>query len=156
MALQIEDLDSPPIMRDGRILYAVGAHEVGTYEYHRWVETPDRMIQDSLVRLLRASGRYSSVDGKGSKVAADYIVQGKIYQFSEVDAPDIRTRVSMEIELRDAKSGHTVWSQTYTHEEPVNGRQIPDVVDSLDRNLRQGLAETVSGLGQYFSSHPHP
>jgi ABC-type uncharacterized transport system auxiliary subunit len=154
VALQVGNMDSPPIMRDGRILYAVGAHEMGTYEYHRWVETPDRMVQDSLLHLLRASGRYSSVDGPGSSVKADYIVQGKIYEFSEVDAQDVRTRVSMEIELRDLKSGHTVWSRTYTNDEPVDGKEMPDVVDSLGRNLRQGLSEIVSGLGQYFSSRP--
>jgi ABC-type uncharacterized transport system auxiliary subunit len=153
VTLQVGNIDSPPIMRDGRILYAVGAHEMGTYEYHRWVETPDRIVQDSLLRLLRASGRYSSVDGQRSNVKADYVVQGKIYEFSEVDAQDIRTRVSLEIELRDSKSGRTVWSRTYTHDEPVEGKEMPDVVDSLDRNLRQGLSEIVSGIDRYFTEH---
>ncbi len=71
-------------MRDGRILYQVGTHEVGAYEYHRWVETPDRVVQDSLVRLLRASGKFQSVDTPRNPAKPDYIVQGQIYEFSEI------------------------------------------------------------------------
>ena len=79
VTIQVGNLDSPPIMRDGRILYQVGAHEVGAYEYHRWVETPDRMIQSSLVRLLRASGKYQSVDTPRGGMKADYVLQGWIH-----------------------------------------------------------------------------
>ena len=107
------------------------------------METPDR--------LLRSSGRYPSVDIQRSNVRADYTVQGKIYEFSEVDKPEIHTRVSMEIEVHDVKSGRTFWSRIYTHEGPVSGKEIPDVVESLDQNLRQGLSEIVTGIHQYFA-----
>jgi ABC-type uncharacterized transport system auxiliary subunit len=138
-------------MRDGRILYQVGSHEVGAYEYHRWVETPDRMVQDSLVRMLRASGRYQSVETPRSGVRADYILQGRLYEFSEVDKPEIYSRVSIEIELQDAKNFRTVWSRVYTNEERVSGKEVPDVVESLDKNLRQGISEIVAGLNQFFA-----
>ena len=151
VTLQVENIDSPPLMRDGRILYQVGAHEMGAYEYHRWVETPDRIVQDSLVRLLRSSGRYQSVETQRNSARADYIIQGKIYEFSEVDKPEIHTRVSMEIELREGKSDRTVWSRLYTNEELVSGKEIPDVVNSLDQNLRRGLLEIMTGLNQYFA-----
>jgi len=150
--LLVGNIDSPPIMRDGRILYQVGNHEMGAYEYQRWVETPDRMIQNALVRMLRSSGRYSSVDIQRSSVRADYTLQGKIYEFSEVDKPEIHTRVSMEIELHEVKSGRTVWSRLYTHEEMAGGKLITDVVESLDQNLRRGLSEIVTGLNQYFAA----
>jgi ABC-type uncharacterized transport system auxiliary subunit len=151
VTLQVGNIDSPPLMRDGRILYQVGAHEMGAYEYHRWVETPDRMVQNSLVRLLRSSGKYQSVDIQRNTVRADYVIQGKVYEFSEVDKPEIHTRVSMEIELRDGKSSRTVWSRLYTHEDLVSGKEIPDVVESLDQNLRRGLSEIMTGLDQYFA-----
>jgi ABC-type uncharacterized transport system auxiliary subunit len=109
------------------------------------------MVQNSLVRLLRSSAKYPSVDVQSSNARADYIVSGKIYEFSEIDNPDIRTRVSMEIELRDAKTSRTVWSRLYTREEPVRGKEVPDVVTSLDQNLKQGLTEIVAGIHQYFA-----
>jgi len=152
VALQVASIDSPPIMRDGRILYQVGTHEVGAYEYHRWVETPDRVVQDSLVRMLRSSGKYQSVDTPRSTVKPDYIVQGKIYEFSEMDKPAVFSRVSLEIELHDAKTGRTVWSRLYTDEQAVSGKEIPDVVHSLDENLQKGLSQIVAGLEQYFAA----
>jgi ABC-type uncharacterized transport system auxiliary subunit len=139
-------------MRDGRLLYQVGTHEVGAYEYHRWVDTPDRMVQSSIVRMLRASGKFQSVDTPRSGARADYVLQGRIYEFSEVDKPELFSRVSLEVELHEIKTFRTVWTRTYTHEERVDGKQVPDVVDSLDKNLRQGLLEIVSGLNQYFST----
>jgi ABC-type uncharacterized transport system auxiliary subunit len=154
VTLHVGSIDSPPLMRDGRILYRVGAHEMGAYEYHRWVETPDRLVQSSLVRLLRSSGKYRSVDTPRNTARPDFIVQGKIYEFAEIDKPEIYTRVSMEIELHDAKTGRTVWSRLYTDERLVNGKEIPDVVASLDQNLRQGLSEIVAGIDQYFASRP--
>ena len=156
VSLQVGNIEAPPIMRDGRILYQVGTHEVGAYEYHRWVETPDRVVQDSLVRLLRASGKFQSVDTPRNAVKSDYIVQGKIYEFSEMDKPEIHSRVSLEIELHDAKTGRTIWSQIYTAEESVNGKEVPDVVHSLDQNLGRGLSQIVAGLDQYFAGRVPP
>jgi ABC-type uncharacterized transport system auxiliary subunit len=151
VALQVGNIDSAPIIRDGRILYQTGTHELGAYEYHRWVETPDRVVQDSLVRLLRSSGKFQSVDTPRNIVKPDYILQGKIYEFQEVDKPQVFARVSLEIELHDAKTGRTVWSKIYTNEESVEGKDIPDVVHSLDQNLGHGLSQIVTGLDQYFA-----
>ncbi len=151
VSLQVGNIESPPIMRDGRILYQVGTHEVGVYEYFRWVETPDRVVQDSLIRLLRSSGKFQSVDTPRNVIKPDYIIQGKIYEFSEIDKPQVFARVSLEIELHDTKTGRTVWSRIYTNEESVSGKEVPDVVHSLDQNLGHGLAQIVTGLDQYFA-----
>ena len=151
MTLQIANIDAPGIMRDGRILYQVGANEVGTYEYHRWVETPDRMVQNALVRLLRSSGKYQSIDRFMTGAKPDYIVRGKIYEFAEVDKPEIYTRVSMEIELHEGPSNRTVWSHVYSGEEKVDGKEMPNVVQSFDSNLRRRLSEIVAGLDEYLA-----
>jgi len=151
VSLQVGNIESPPIMRDGRILYQVSAHELGTYEYHRWVETPDRVVQDSLVRLLRSSGKFQSVDTPRNSINPDFIIRGKIYEFSEMDKPQVFARVSLEIELHEAKTGRTVWSRIYTNEESVNGNGVTDVVHSLDQNLGRGLSEIVAGLDEYFA-----
>jgi ABC-type uncharacterized transport system auxiliary subunit len=151
LTLQVATIEAPAIMRDGRILYQVGANEVGAYEYHRWVETPDRMVQNSLIRLLRSSGKYPTVDRVITGAKPDYIVRGKIYEFAEIDKPDIYTRVSMEIELHESPSNRTVWSHVYSGEEKVEGKEMPNVVQSFDQNLRQRLSEIVTGLDQYFA-----
>ena len=51
------------------------------------------------------------------------------------------------------RGAQTVWSRNYTDEESVKGKDVPDVVQSLDDNLRRGLTQVVAGLDQYFSAN---
>ena len=62
-------------------------------------------------------------------------------------------RVTIEMELRDSKTGATVWTHFYTHDEPVGGKEVPAVVEALDRNVLRGTSEFMAGLDQYFSTH---
>jgi hypothetical protein len=40
----------------------------------------------------------------------------------------------------------------YANEGSVTGKEVPDVVESLDQNLRRGLSEIVTGLDQFLAS----
>ena len=60
-ALIVGNIWVPSELQDGRIRYRVGSNEVGAYQFHRWSERPGTMISESLVRTLRASGKYRSV-----------------------------------------------------------------------------------------------
>ena len=59
---------TPESLQDARIRYRSGANEMGSYEYHRWQERPGAIVRDSLVRALRASGRYRRVVEASSAV----------------------------------------------------------------------------------------
>jgi ABC-type uncharacterized transport system auxiliary subunit len=56
--------------------------------------------------------------------------------------------------LKDTKSGATVWSHYYKHDEPVSGKDVPAMVAALDRNVQRGVEEIKASLDQYFSSQP--
>ena len=45
------------LYREDRIVYGNGKEQLGTYEFERWAEPPAEMIQEVLLRQLRASGR---------------------------------------------------------------------------------------------------
>jgi hypothetical protein len=61
--------------------------------------------------------------------------------------------VTLDLELRDMKTGSTVWTHNYTHDEPVNTKDISAVVAALNRNAQQGVREVCTSLDQYFASH---
>jgi hypothetical protein len=56
--------------------------------------------------------------------------------------------------LHDARTGATVWTHFYTHDEPVARKDISAVVAALDHDVQQGIAEFSASLDQYFSAHP--
>jgi len=151
ITLLVGRIECAPLLRDGGILYRTGTHEVNAYHYHRWLETPDRVVQDRLVQVLRASGRYSSVQEQNAAAGGDYLVRGKLVDFSEIDNSTIQVRVSIAMELYNRKAGSTVWTHYYTRDEPVDGKDIQDVVRCLERNLSKGLNEIAASLDQFFS-----
>jgi ABC-type uncharacterized transport system auxiliary subunit len=107
-----------------------------------------------VITSLRASGMYRSVSRISSNLRGDYIVRGHLYALDDVKAPGLAARFSFQLELFDPKSGATLWSGAYTHDEPVNGKTVADVVEAQDRNVRAGLNQLTSELAQYFASHP--
>ncbi|MDE3179425.1 MAG: membrane integrity-associated transporter subunit PqiC, partial [Acidobacteriota bacterium] len=134
-------IDAPEILQDEPIVYRSGPNEIGTYEYHHWAVPPARMVKELLIRRLRASGKYRSVDELGSVVEGEYVLHGRLYDFEEVDRGSIEALVSMEFELFDRRNRKAVWTHNYSQSIPVQGKEISDVVSALNRNLAQGLTE---------------
>jgi len=153
VTLLLGPITSSDLYRGDRIVYSSEGHAIGTYEYQRWVDPPAQMIQDVLSRKLRTSGRYRGVHSWSSNARGDYRLRGKLYDFKEVSGATLVGRVTIELELRDSKTGATVWTHFYTHDEPVSGKEVPAVVEALDRNVLLGVSEIMASLDQYFSTH---
>ncbi len=142
------------LYREDRIVYGNGPEQLGTYEYQRWAEPPAEMIQEVLLRELRASGRYRAVHYRRSNMQGDFAIRGRLYDFKEVDGGTTSARLTLELEMRDLKTGATVWSHYYTHDEAASGKDVPDIVAALDKNVQRAVKEVVGSLDQYFASHP--
>ena len=153
VSLVVASIGGPEILRGSPIAYRVGANEIGTYQYSQWEEPPTEMIQNSLIRLLRESGNYQSVESLSGGSDGQFVVRGRLNDFEEVDGPAITGLVSMEFELYDRKSGKVVWTHSYTQSEPANGKDISAIVSALDVNLDRGLKEVAAGIDQYFSTN---
>lgn len=142
------------VYRDDRLVYGSGPVQLGTYEFERWAQTPASMIQDILVTYLRGTGQYRAVSRVGSASHGDYIVRTNLVSFYEVDKPQLVARFSVHLDLFDPKAGSVVWTGSYSHDEPVNGKSVADVVEAMDRNVRAGMQQLSAGLAQYFVEHP--
>lgn len=141
------------LYRDDHIVYTSKGQAMGTYEYHRWAESPPEMIDDVLLRELQVSGRFKNVYFLRSDTRGDYILRGRLYDLREISQNTLAARVAFEFELRDSKTATTVWSRYYSRDEPVDGKDVNAVVAAMDRNVQSGLHQVIGGLEQYFSSH---
>jgi ABC-type uncharacterized transport system auxiliary subunit len=154
IALLLGPLSASHLYREDKIVYSSGGQNMGTYETQRWAEPPTEMMQEVLYRQLEASGRYRSVNPLRSGGHGDYLLHGRLYDFKEVSGNPLVARVAIEYELRDTKTGMTVWSHYYAHDEPVSGKDVGAIVAALDRNTQNIVGEVKAGLEQYFSAHP--
>jgi ABC-type uncharacterized transport system auxiliary subunit len=152
VTLLLGPLRASHLYREDHIVYSSTGENMGTYEYQRWSEPPTEMLVDVLLRDLRASGKYRAVDVLRSNSHGDYILYGRLYDFKEISGSTLLTRVTVDLELRETKTGSTVWTHYYSHDEPVTGKDISAVVAALDRNAQRGMVEVKSSLDQYFST----
>jgi len=154
VTLLIGRLAAPALYHEDQIVYSSGGQSMGTYEYQRWSEPPTDMIAEVMLRQLRASGHYRGVYVLRSDLSGDYLLHGHLYDFKEISGPPLVGRVTMELELRNVKTGNTVWTHFYTRDEPAAGKEVGAVVAALDKNVQQGIAEFRASLDQYFAEHP--
>jgi ABC-type uncharacterized transport system auxiliary subunit len=151
--LLVAPLTASHLYREDRIVYSVG-NEMGTYQYQRWAEPPTELFEDLLIRKLRDSGRYQGVYRQTSAAQGDYVLHGHLYDFREVSGGNLSATVTVELELRDVKTGSTVWTEFYTHDEPVERKKdVSAVIAALDRNAQQGISEFAASLDKYFAAH---
>jgi len=154
VTLLVGGLMTTHLYREDRIVYGNGPEQLGTYEFQRWAEPPTEMIQEILLRQLRATGHYRAVHVRRSNMPGDFAIRGRLYDFKEITGEQMSTRVTLELEMRDVKTGATVWNHYYTHDEPVTGKDVPAIVVALDMNVQRAVKEVVESLDQYFASHP--
>ena len=154
VTLLIGRLTAPALYREDQIVYDTGGESMGIYEYHRWSEPPPEMISEVMLRQFRASGHYRGVYTLQSDIRGDYLLHGRLYDFKEISAGSLVGRVTMELELRNIKTGTTVWTHFYTHDEPASGKDTSAVVAALNKGVQQGVAEFRTSLEEYFAANP--
>lgn len=152
--VMVRSFEAAHLYLDNKMVYGMDSLEMGTYQYQRWVEPPAEILQDSLVRGLRASGRFKGVYSLRSDINGQFILGGHLYDFKEVDGSAIVARLSYETRLRERKSGATVWSHVYSHDEPASDKSMPAVVQAMDKNVQRSVEEVQAGLDEYFRAHP--
>jgi ABC-type uncharacterized transport system auxiliary subunit len=152
VTLLLGPLRASHLYREDHIVFSSSGESMGTYQYQQWAEPPTEMLVDVLLRDLRASGKYRAVDALRSNSHGDFILYGRLYDFKEISASPVMARLTMDLQLRETKTGSTVWTHYYSHDEPVNEKDISAVVAALDRNAQRGMSEIKASLDQYFST----
>jgi ABC-type uncharacterized transport system auxiliary subunit len=152
ITLLVGPLKASHLYREDRLVYATDSEEMGTYQVHRWAEPPTEMMQELLWRSLRASHRYSAVYLLSSSSHGDFVLQGNLYDFKEVVRQHARGPLNLELELREMKTGAIVWTHSYSHDEPVKGKDVSAVVAALDQNAQRCVSEAEASLNEYFAS----
>ena len=154
VTLLVGRLVASQLYHDDRLVYGSGPVQLGTYEYDRWAEPPADMVQNMLVTVLRKQGQFRAVSKVTSNVRGEYVVRGHLFSMYGVDQPELVARFSLQLELYDPTMRAMLWSQIYTHDEPVQGKTVPDIVIAMDKNVTAGLQQLSAGIEQYFVSHP--
>jgi ABC-type uncharacterized transport system auxiliary subunit len=154
VVLMVRPLEASPLYLDDKIVYGLDGPQMGTYQNHRWEEPPIEILQTALIRGLRASGHFRAVYTIRSDANGRFLLGGYLYDFKEVDMKPIVARLNYEVRLRDRKTSTTVWSHSYSHDEPASEKTVNAFVIAMDKNVKRSVEEIQAGLDEYFQSHP--
>ena len=119
------------------------------YNYHFWVESPSRMIQELTVDYLRKAKLAPRVVTPEFRAPGDYELTGKIKRFEQVHGRPPRAVVTLEFGLYRARDGHLLHLETYEKSIPLNDEDVGRATVAMGEAVQQilaGLVQDISAL----------
>ena len=146
--LEVDRLRVEAVAQGRRMLYRDASlpNVIGQHRYHYWSDPPGLMLQDQLVRSLRAAGVAKSVVTPGIHVDSDYLLKGRIVRM-ERHTGSGAPRIAVEIgfSLVGTEGRKLLLHESYLEERSVSrddvGASVAAYDDALAAILRRLLAD---------------
>ncbi len=106
-----------------QIIYVRTPYRLEHYAYHRWVDTPARMLEPLLMRMLEGSGLFSAVVGPDTAVRANLRLDAELLHLQQVfksdDSKSSEVQLALSVSLVDIAQARLIGSRTFSITEPV-------------------------------------
>jgi len=103
------------------------------YHYHSWAGAPDRMVQDMLVRCLRAGNAAERVLAPEQALGAPrYRLAGQLNRLEQWRGDDPRVEVEMELGLVRRRDGALLWVEHFRAKAPAPDASVAGAVRAFD------------------------
>jgi ABC-type uncharacterized transport system auxiliary subunit len=146
-SVEVERFKSDLVTDDRSLVYreSLDTPELKNYTYHRWSDTPTRLMQSVFTRGLRdanfTSGSVMEADGRSSP---DYFLHGRIYHLEEVKDDGHFAIVDLDLALRDKSNKKNRFTKNYRVQEDISGGDHADVVAAYNRALGIIVSDFIS------------
>ncbi len=147
--LEVDRLRVEAIAQGRRMLYRDTSRpeEIAQRAYHHWADPPNVMIQNQLVRYLRAAGAAESVVTPAVYVESDYLLAGRIVRLEHL-LGGVESRVSVEIELvlMSQEGRELLLLETYREERTARGAGVAASVTAYEQAISAIFERFVADL----------
>ncbi|QWT18692.1 membrane integrity-associated transporter subunit PqiC [Bacillus sp. NP157] len=132
-------LDNP------RIAVMPDASTITVYASARWSDTSPHLFRDRLADAFRDSARITALSTDDSNVAADYELGGNLAAFqTEYNGGKPEVVIRFDAMLAATRKHQIVASQRFEVREPIDGKEVPQVVQAFGRAMDK-LSRDVVG-----------
>lgn len=155
VTLGVAGLGGAETYQQERLVYRTLPHKVAYYPYDRWEVPPVEMVTDALIRQLRAGGLYRRVVPYTRDGQVDYMLRGRLLRFDEEDGgPGTPWTAVVEIDyqLVDPQKGQVVSTGLARATQPVQGRQVEAIVESLTVATREAVGSLAAQVARSIPS----
>lgn len=144
-ALRIATPNAPRALDNARIAVVPEANTITVYAGARWADSAPHLVRDRLTDAFRDSGRVAAISTDDSNLGADYELGGSLAAFQTEyvgSAPEVVIR--FDAVLAGTRKHQIVGTRRFEVHEPVNGKEVPQVVEAFGRAMDKLSAEVVA------------
>ena len=147
--LAVRRFETPPYLRQGRIVYRQSPAEIGFYNYHRWAADPATTVTTAVIDSLRSSRLFSFVKPYDGQSQQDYLLSGRLERLGEMDyGGSVRVEANLSADVVNLRTGDTVWTGDAAEILRVDTRNVNSVVEEMSHAVQKSIDRLVASLGQ--------
>ena len=149
-ALRIATPHSSQVTDSTRVLVLQQENRISAYKGIRWGNPAPILLRDQLAEAFRTNGRFSSVSSGNSNLMADLELGGDLTAF-QVEYKNGIPAVNIRFYATLVQSGRNriVATRSFEIIEPVQGREIPEVIAAFGRATDRLAAKIINWTLQY-------
>ncbi len=145
--LEVDRVEAEGVLGDRAIAYLSAPGAVRRYSYEFWADPPGRMVQDALVRALRAANAAGTVVTPDLRLVPTWIVRARLLRFEQEPAAG-RVAVALRVAVLGADDSHLVMQRDYAVEAPATGTSPAAAAAAMGRAMSEVLSRMVADLGR--------
>jgi uncharacterized lipoprotein YmbA len=150
----VRRFDTPPYLRQGRIVYREAPQQIGFYEYRRWAEDPAATTTAAIIDSLRASRLFTVVKAYDSQDKPDYIMSGRLERLDEIDyGGGVRVEAKLTAALVNPRTGAMVWSDDASNGLSVDTRDMNSVVVEMSHAVEKCIDQLMDALSGHLRTN---
>ncbi|MBO0709914.1 MAG: membrane integrity-associated transporter subunit PqiC [Acetobacteraceae bacterium] len=118
--------------------------------YEEWIVSPNEAVENDLRQWLADSGLFAAVIGPGSRLTADFVLEGTLTAF--VANPAMRrARAVLSIALIDQRASQTraLMQHTFTAEQPLANTNTAGMVEALRAAVASLLRQVEQAIAVF-------
>lgn len=135
--VEVARLSGDGLVGERALVYVLAEepYEIRTYNYQFWNEVPGALVQEQLIRFLRAVNVAGRVVSPELRLPSDWSVEGRIHRFDQVVGKGVTMVIELELGLIRLEDEKLLLLETYHVEEPVTDASVPETVLATNRAL---------------------
>lgn len=145
--VRVRDCTIAEAYRRSQIVYRASANQMQFYGLHLWAVDPDRMINDLVIKHLKAARLFENVTRSVENYVPDFYLSCDIQAVEEYDSKEVwYAHLAVEYQLENAKTNQVVWKKLYDlrkavpQQEPVYiVRELSFLLESAHERLTKEL-----------------
>jgi cholesterol transport system auxiliary component len=134
--LRIATPTAPRALDNARIAVVPEANTISVYAGARWADSVPHLVRDRLADAFRDTGRVRAIGTDDGNLGADYELDGSLAAF-QTEYIDGKPTVVIRFDaiVASTRRHQMVATRRFEVREPVDGKQVPQVVEAFGRAM---------------------